>query len=159
MFFKKNELNAKPLDLQHGRVYVMRFTLRCGKVVHKVGMCHSDRATDRMMEVARSFFNTYRYVPQIELRRDKKVVTPLLVEKHLHLVLDDWSYDFEKKFDGSTEFFEDLDESVLLDYLDEWDYTPLLQVNEMNSVDYDLIVEERKNTKKKKKVGNDVLPF
>ena len=124
MFFsKKGGLNKKP---SYGRLYVLRITLRCGKRVHKVGMTHSDRSTDRMLEILRSFFNTYRYVPMCELRKDKEVLIPLLVERHFHDILDEWSYTFDKKFDGCTEFFENLDEDVILEYLTAFTYNDLL---------------------------------
>jgi hypothetical protein len=129
MFFKAGKVTKK--NNEYGRVYVLRITLKCGTVVHKVGMTNSDRSTDRMFEILRSFFNVYRYSPKCELRKDKKVLVPLLVEKHLHELLAEWSYKFDKSFDGSTEFFHELDESVLLDYLDNFEYTSLLRVTKI----------------------------
>ena len=61
------------------------------------------------------------------MRRDKKVIVPLLVEQHMHDALEDYSYTFDKKFDGCTEFFSDLDEDILLDYLDSFRYETLLE--------------------------------
>jgi len=125
-FSTKTGKVKKPKDGK-GRVYVLQFTLWDGTVLHKVGMCHSSRSADRMMEVLTSFHNTYRYVPLCRLRRDREYEVPLLVEKHLHELLDDLKYKFDKKFDGSTEFFSDLDESILLDYIDEFVETDLLK--------------------------------
>ena len=145
MFFKKDKSLVKTSE--YGRVYALRITLDTGKVVHKVGMCHSERSVDRMMEVLRSFFNTYRYVPQCVLKRDKKILIPRLVEKYLHDRLDDLVYTFDKKFDGSTEFFQDLDEEAFLEYLDSFEYTELLQCTVMK--EQDLLVITKALDKKK----------
>lgn len=123
-----------------GRVYVLRFTLECGTVVHKVGMCHSPRSTDRMMEVLSGFHKTFRYIPMCKLRRDREYGVPLLVEKHLHELLSDLKYKFDKKFDGSTEFFSGLDEDMLLDYIDNFVETDLLQGKDSMPIkEYDAI--------------------
>ena len=159
MFFTKKGLVKQS---KYGRIYVFRFTLSCGKVVHKVGMTHSDRATDRMFEVLRSFFNVFRYVPKCELRKDKKVLIPLLVEKHLHKLLNDWSYRPDLPFDGSTEFFEDIDESILLTYLTNFSYTELLKnVTEIDETSYDLIkeaIQSEIHTQDDTQV-DDIIPF
>ena len=152
----KGDVSEKPS--KYGRLYVLKFTLDDGTVLHKVGMCNSDRSTDRMMEILRDFFVKYRYVPRCEMRRDKKTIVPLLLEKHMHSLLDEWSYSFDKKFNGSTEFFSDIDESILLDYLDNFDYKELLRGKDsMNLVDYETITEELRLD-----LGNnatDKLPF
>ena len=163
MFFtKKNGLKKKS---EFGRVYILKITLNCGKVVHKVGMTHSDRATDRMFEVLRSFFNTYRYVPECELRRDKKVRIPLLVEKHFHMILDEWSYTPEKSFDGSTEFFHNLDEETVIEYLDNFKYNDLWKgKTEMKESDHEAIKDalNKEDLEKQPKSINktdNVIPF
>lgn len=165
MFFARKQENGdcstprSSVDPRYGRVYVLRFTLSSGKIVHKVGMCRSARSTDRLFEITRSFFNVYRYSPQVVMKRDRKVIVPLLVEKHLHSILAEWHYTFDKKFGGSTEFFENIDEEILLDYIDNWDYTELLRSEEsMRSSDYEDIVEERVKLIVKSK-GTDELNF
>jgi hypothetical protein len=161
MFFKAGKVSKKKIP-KYGRVFVFKITLKCGKVVHKVGMTHSDRATDRMFEVLRSFFNNYRYSPICELRRDKKVLIPLLVEKHLHELLDEWAYRFDKSFDGSTEFFYELDESVLLDYLDNFEYTNLLQVTSMKEdhlIAIRTAIDSQTPTNPTESLDKDKIPF
>jgi len=155
----KGDVSEKPS--KYGRLYVLKFTLDDGTVLHKVGMCNSDRSTDRMMEILRDFFVKYRYVPRCEMRRDKKTIVPLLLEKHMHSLLDEWSYRFDEKFNGSTEFFSDIDESVLLDYLDNFNYRELLRNREpMKIEDYDNLCEYVKEENDKLKVeGTDILPF
>ena len=163
MFFTATK-TTKEID-EHGRIYVLKVTLKCGKVVHKLGMCRSSRSVDRMMEIAYSFFKVYRYVPQIEMRRDKKVLVPLLVEQHMHRLLAEWSYRFDKKFGGSTEFFEDLDETVLLDYLDSFIYSMLLEgKTSMETDKYDSICKAIRGQDERSESldllqGSDELPF
>ncbi len=157
MFFTKNKGVTK--QTEYGRIYIFRFTLDTGKIVHKIGLCYSDRATDRMFEVLKAFFTIYRYVPKCELKRDKKVLIPSLVEKHLHKLLGNWSYNFDKKFGGSTEFFHNLDEGVLLEYLDSFTYNNLLEgISTIKETDYSKILDAIKKTTPTLEV-NDTLPF
>ena len=157
-FYTRAQGDVSEKPSKYGRLYVLKFILDDGTVLHKVGMCNSDRSTDRMMEILRDFFIKYRYVPRCEMRRDKKTIVPLLLEKHMHSLLDEWSYRFDEKFNGSTEFFSDIDESALLDYLDNFDYKELLRGKDsMNLVDYETITEELRLD-----LGNnatDELPF
>jgi len=157
MAFFSNGKVKKP-KTGEGRVYVFRFVLECGTIVHKVGLCHSNRATDRMMEVLLSFYNAYRYVPMCRLRRDRGYQVPHLVEKHLHELLAELKYKFDKKFSGHTEFFKDVDEELLLDYIDSFKETDLLKdADSMKVKDYETIC---KTTKKTSDIQtNDELPF
>ncbi len=160
MFFSREDLD--PIDDGYGRIYVLRFELECGTIVHKLGMCSSNRSTKRMMEILESFFKVYRYVPNVRMRRDKKVIVPRLVEKYMHEDLEELSYSFDKKFGGSTEFFIGVDEDLLLDYLDNFDYTVLLKgVMSMNTDDYAAITEYLGNLpdKSDNNTSSDDLPF
>jgi len=123
---KRSGVVDKPKkDTEFGRLYVIKMILKDGTEVHKVGMTNSDRSTDRMMEILRSFFMKYRYVPYTELRRDKKVRIPYIVETYMHNLLEEYSYTFDKKFDGSSEYFS-IDEEAFLEYLDEFEYAEML---------------------------------
>ena len=111
---------------EFGRLYVIKLVLKDGTEVHKIGMCNSDRSTDRMMEILRSFFMVYRYVPYAELRRDKKVRIPYIVESYIHRLLKEYRYKFDKKFNGNSEAFE-IDEDSFLEYLDSFRYEEMLE--------------------------------
>jgi len=152
---KRREIETENSD-PYGRIYVIKMVLKDGTEVHKVGMVNTSntsRVTDRMMEILRSFFTVYRYVPYAELRRSKKVRIPYIVENYLHKVLADTKYTFDKKFSGSTECFE-IDEDSFLEYLDQWDYKELLrgEYQPMPLDRYNAITEaialERKETPK-----------
>jgi len=113
-----------------------------GSIIHKIGLTHSPRSLDRMMEILRSFFHEYCYIPICELRRDKSTPIPRLLEKHLHQLLRDWQFVPDRKTDGYKEMFYGLDEEVLLDYIDNLDYRELLiGKTSMLSKDYDAIKE------------------
>lgn len=157
-FTRKRDTQVK--DDGYGRVYVMKFILDDGTIIHKIGMCHSDRTTDRMMEVLRSFFIKYRYVPRSSIRKNVKTLVPYLLEKHMHELLDKWKYRFDKDIDGNTEMFHNLDEEVVLDYLDNFDYKELLcGKTTMDTDDYDNIRLMIKEKEVKKTKNSDILQF
>ena len=104
-----------------GRVYVIRMELPDDSIIHKIGMCRSDRATDRMMEVLRSWFNKYRFVPYTTLRIDMETSRPLELEAHMHKMLKAYQFQPSCKVDGGTEMFYGLDEFRLLHYLRVFD--------------------------------------
>ncbi len=97
-----------------GRVYVIKIILPGRLVIHKVGMTHSDRATDRMMEILRSWFSAYRFVPYSELRLDMECQNAGLVEKFLHHVLEPNQFELFEKVSGGTEMFVDINEPRLI---------------------------------------------
>ena len=140
----KTKYSHLPDADSYGRIYVIKLVLVDGTEVHKVGMVNTDdlsRVTDRMMEILRSFFTVYRYVPYAELRKAKKVRIPYIVEAYLHSLLADTKYTFDKKFSGSTECFE-IDEESFLEYLDKFEYVEMLRgETKMKKDRYEAITE------------------
>jgi hypothetical protein len=80
-----------------------------------------------MMEILRSWFVAYRYVPYCELRLDFKTGVPLLLEQHMHNILQDFKYTPNKKVQGRQEMFTGLDEEEVIDYVKTFDYSVLLK--------------------------------
>lgn len=159
--FRRASVSKDQEDSEFGRLYVIKLVLKDGTEVHKVGMCNSARSTDRMMEVLRSFFMQYRYVPYAELRRDKKVRIPYIVENYMHNLLDEHRFSFDKKFDGCTEFFE-IDEDAFLDYLDNFEYGELLRgETSVPTERYEAICEaiRKERDEDKPRSEPDKLPF
>jgi len=107
-FFKRKDI---------GRVYIIKLVLPDGCVVHKIGMTHSNRATDRMMEILRSWFTRYRFVPYSELRLDMECYCPGDLEKHMHRVLHSKRFTPDEKVSGGTEMFTDINEVRVIHYL------------------------------------------
>ena len=100
-----------------GRVYVIKMILPGELVVHKIGMCKSSRSTDRMMEILRSWFMKFRFVPHSELKLDMETGRPLEIEAHIHKVLYHKRYVPEHKVSGGTEMFIGIDEFRVIQYL------------------------------------------
>ena len=143
--FKCNRSTVPIDEVTKGRVYVFSLVIN-GEYVYKVGMCHSDRTTDRFMEVLRAYFNVYRYIPEAKILKFKEFSNPLLVEKHLHKELKEYRYKFTKKFSGSTEFFSDIDISYLLQYIEDFTYTQLLDCTTLSEDEHKAIQKELPTT-------------
>lgn len=109
-----------------GRVYILEITLEDGDKIYKIGMTHSDRSTDRMMEIMRSWFMAFRYVPHTRCKMDFETGVPLLLEKHIHELLAEWKWVPEKKVDGAQEMFKDIYVQKVIDYIKNFDYSVLL---------------------------------
>jgi hypothetical protein len=120
LFAKRQAVNT-----DKGRIYILRMTLDNKEVIHKIGMCHSSRSTDRMLEILRSWFMYYRYVPETRLRLDYETGVPLLFEQHIHEILKEFKWVPDKKVDGAQEMFKDLDEDEVIEYIKDFDYSTL----------------------------------
>ncbi len=97
-----------------GYVYLMEFKFRAGssyKTLYKVGITVND-PIDRMLQIARSFFQHRRYVPECRIVRMRKTVDYFGKEKTIHSLMS--RYSFKKSFDGSSEFTD-----MALDNIDE----------------------------------------
>ena len=100
--------------LENSRVYVLRITTADNLVIHKIGMCNTSRVTDRMMEILRSWFCSYRYVPTTKLLLNINCVEARCVEAYIHRLLKPLAFAYERKTDGSTEMFCNVNEHRLL---------------------------------------------
>ena len=100
-----------------GRIYVIKMELPDGIVVHKIGMCNSDRTIDRMLELLRAWFMRYRYVPYTEQRLDMMTNYPKELEAHIHKILAHKRFIPHMKVEGGTEMFTGIDEMRVLHYL------------------------------------------
>ena len=100
------------------RVYLMKFRFRKGdehKVLYKIGIAKDP--TDRMLQVARSFFMKRRYVPEIQLLRFRKTCDYFKVESDLHKEFKEFNWVFKGlTFDGSTEFFDMCEDKLIERY-------------------------------------------
>ena len=119
-----------------GRVYVIRITLPGDYIVHKIGMTHSNRTTDRMMEILRSWFVKYRFVPYSELRLDMETSHPRELESHIHKILKSKQFIPNEKVEGGTEMFTDIDEFRLLRYIRNFNNDLFKTPLELSDKDY-----------------------
>lgn len=104
-----------------GRIYVIRIELPDDTIVHKIGITRSDRTVDRMMEILRSWFIRFRFVPYSELRLDMKTFYPTEIEKHIHRMLRHKRFIPHMKVSGGSEMFVDIDEDRVLHYIRTFD--------------------------------------
>ena len=74
-----------------------------------------------MMEILRSWFTKYRFVPYSELKLDLQCHNPRALEKHIHRVLLSKRFTPHEKVEGHTEMFVELNEVRLLHYLRRFD--------------------------------------
>ena len=88
-----------------------------GYVVHKIGMCNSNRSVDRMLEILRSWFMGFRFIPYTELKLDMETSYPKELEAHIHSILAHRQFIPNMKVEGYTEMFVDIDEFRVLHYL------------------------------------------
>jgi hypothetical protein len=69
------------------------------------------------MEILRSWFTKYRFVPYSELRLDMECNFPVELEKHIHQVLASQQFMPNEKVDGGTEMFWGINELRVITYL------------------------------------------
>lgn len=119
-----------------GRIYVIKMTLPDDCIVHKIGMTKSNRATDRMMEILRSWFCKYRFVPYSELKLDMECGYPEALEKHIHKILAAKRFEPNEKVDGGTEMFIDINEFRVLTYLRQFNDEVLVEPLNLTAADY-----------------------
>lgn len=100
-----------------GRIYVIKMVLPDGDVIHKIGMCKSARSTDRMMEILRSWFMAFRFVPYTELRLDMHTHKPKEIEAYIHRILDHKRYRPAHDVSGHTEMFAGINEFRVIQFL------------------------------------------
>lgn len=111
-------------------------TLPGDVIVHKIGMCNSSRSTDRMMEILRSWFVKFRFVPYTELKLDMETGRPLEIEQHIHKILEHKQFIPNEKVSGGTEMFTDIDEFRVIHYLKSCNDTMFDKPLELSQEDY-----------------------
>lgn len=104
---------------EEGIVYIFKFVLDCGTVVYKIGITGREEVYDRLSEILIHFLKVYRYVPRTSMKKFSKCKHNRLVEETLHKEFAEYSYKFDKKFGGYTEYFSGLDEEVLISRYEE----------------------------------------
>lgn len=88
-----------------------------GIIVHKIGMTKSDRTVDRMLEILRSWFQRFRFIPYTELKLDMATSYPKELEAHVHNMLAHRKFIPHMKVNGGTEMFTGIDEFRVIHYI------------------------------------------
>jgi DUF4097 and DUF4098 domain-containing protein YvlB len=95
---------TKPTKSSPGILYVILVELD-GKSLVKIGVTHR-RIEDRVVEILVSIFKKYREFPYCRPKRFKTVPNTYQKERLLHKHFSKYQYTPNKKFSGSTEFFD-----------------------------------------------------
>jgi len=118
---KKKEYPRK----KDGMVYLIKMVLDDGTVIVKIGITTRRSIVERLAENVIGFFTCYRYIPRTTVKRHKRTPYYTEIEAYLHKVFEKSNYKFDKKFGGSTEYFEIEDMDGLLYGYDEVMKDPL----------------------------------
>ncbi len=129
-FFKRQDI---------GRIYVIKMVLPGNYVVHKIGITNSNRATDRMMEILRSWFTKFRFVPYSELRLDMECHNPEYLEQYIHRILRVNQFIPSEKVSGGTEMFVDLDENRVITFLKAYNNSSYIEPPDLTNEQYKII--------------------
>ena len=122
-----------------GRIYVLRIVLPDETIVHKIGITRSDRSTDRMMEILRSWFTKFRFVPFTEMRLDMKCQNAQMLETYIHKILKSQAFIPNEKVSGGTEMFTDLDENRVITFLRAYEKSPYVTPPSLNEKECEVI--------------------
>jgi len=110
---------GKPPGGTDRRLYILEVTIY-GEKYLKIGVASGHSAKDRMMQIAGSFFDKYRELPIIKIRRDQKVPEDKCFEyeTRLHQFFKAYSHTPVVPFSGSTELFDlcDREDDVIQAY-------------------------------------------
>jgi hypothetical protein len=103
---RKEKDNAKS-----GIVYIMKMVLDDDIVIYKIGVTSRRTVYERFFENLSAFFMSYRYIPRTTLIKHSRTTDYFKAEKMLHNEYAGYSYTFDKKFSGCTEYvkIEDID--------------------------------------------------
>jgi hypothetical protein len=121
------------------RVYVIKIVLPDDTVIHKIGMTNSPRSADRMMEILRSWFMAYRFVPYTELRLDMECRDAYKLEQYIHKILDKNRFEPDLKVDGGTEMFADINELRVVQFLKAYGNSSFVDTPKLSESEFSTI--------------------
>ena len=121
------------------RVYVIKIVLPDDTVIHKIGMTNSPRSADRMMEILRSWFMAYRFVPYTELRLDMECRDAYKLEQYIHKILSKNQFIPDMKVDGGTEMFSDINELRVIQFLKAYGNSSFVDPPKLDEKEFDII--------------------
>ena len=110
-FFKVDM--KRETECRAGILYVLVFILDDGTEVYKIGVTSRD-VQYRVCEILSSFWSKYRYFPYCRPKKFSSMDDVYAKEAMMHKYFDEYRYEPEHKFSGSTEFFKgvELDEVI-----------------------------------------------
>lgn len=116
MQLPKMQVSRRGLTSDDGIVYILYMWVDDVKVV-KIGV--TTRAIEeRVVEILTSYWHKYRVFPKLYPKRFTKTTRILEKEQMLHKYFEKRKHEFDKKFDGSSEYFLLDNEAELLEVYD-----------------------------------------
>jgi len=115
-------------DIEKGEnkiVYIIKIQTVEGQLLYKIGVTTEGRHIDRLMEILKGYFTQYRYTPYAKLVRFRVFEDAYSIEHMLHDKYKTNNYKFDKKFCGSTEFFQIDDECKFIEDYDRVHSEPI----------------------------------
>lgn len=97
-------ISAKDECVSEGIVYLLVIRLEDDTEVYKIGVT-TRKIQERVGEILASFWTQYRYFPYCKPKRFRSTNDIFEKEAKIHKELAEFSYEFDKKFGGSSEFF------------------------------------------------------
>lgn len=107
----KIPISSKKVKGTKGILYILLIKLEDKELV-KIGITSRD-IQERVCEILTSIWTRYRIFPETYVKRYKKVEDYEEKERELHRIFEEFRYETEHKFSGSTEMFHvELDKVV-----------------------------------------------
>jgi len=102
-------------------------------------MTNTPRSVDRMMEILRSWFTAYRFVPYTELRLDMECRDAYKLEQYIHKILFKNQFTPDLKVDGGSEMFADINELRVIQFLKSYNNSSFVDPPKLNEQELDTI--------------------
>jgi len=118
--------------IDEGILYLLYVWIGERKVV-KIGVTKRKSVVDRVVEITSSYYSKYRVFPRVYPKRHRKVEGVYKKEAALHRYFKEYVYSPEMKFSGSTEFFEGMNEGLLLKV-----YSDCVDGKDINDEEYEV---------------------
>ncbi len=120
---------------------MLRMVLPDGTIIHKIGITNRSRSTDRMMEILKSWFNYFRFVPYTEMKMDLECQDPAGMEKYIHKILKKRQFIPNHKVTGHTEMFTDLNEVRVINFLKSYNNSMYTTPPELTEDECNIMVQ------------------
>lgn len=109
---------SKPLEFKNeGLLYVL-YLWHEEQLIIKIGVT-SRKIEERVVEILTSYYHRYRVFPKLYPKRFRNTENVYGKEAMLHRYFAEKKHEFDKVFNGSTEFFIGIDEDELLRVYDD----------------------------------------
>jgi len=113
-------LRSTTKDGKERKVYMMLFDID-DSIYYKIGVTEHGDPIDRLLQIARSFYMKFRYIPSCTVKRFRSTTIAYKAESKLHKLLKEYKLELDPDdtFDGCTEFFTDIPQDKIIKLYEE----------------------------------------